>query len=114
MVDQRFEDLRHQSLISGASVFESEWHDFVTIKTMWHYEDCLFFVSRVHEDLVVSREGVQEGEHPLPSNGIHNLIYPRQRETIFWACIIEVGVVDAYPPFAFLFGYHHTFSNQSR
>ena len=32
--DQRFEDFRHQSLISGASVFESEWHDFVSIETM--------------------------------------------------------------------------------
>ena len=55
---------------------------------------------------MVSREGVQEGEHPLPSSGIHNLIYPWQRETVFWACIIEVGVIDAHPPFAFLFGYH--------
>ena len=95
------------SLINDASVFESERHDFVAIKTMWRYEGYLFFVSRGHEDLVVSGEGVQEGEHPLPSNGIHNLIYPWQRETVFWAYIIEVGVIDAHPPFAFLFGYHH-------
>ena len=75
--DQRFEDLRDQSLISGASVFESEWHDFVTIKTVWRYEGCLFFVNRGHEDLVVSGEGVQEGEHPLPNSGVYNLVYPR-------------------------------------
>ncbi|KAL6342419.1 hypothetical protein AAG906_009092 [Vitis piasezkii] len=46
-------------------------------------------------------------EHPLPSSRIHNLIYPWQRKTVFWACIIEVGVIDAHSPFAFLFGYHH-------
>ena len=57
-VDQRFEDIRHQSLISGSNVFEFEWHDFVTIKTMWRYEGCLFFVNRGHGDLVVSGEGV--------------------------------------------------------
>ena len=74
---------------------------------MWSYEDCLLFVGRGHGDLVVSGEGVQEGEHPLPSSGVDNLVYPWQRETVFWACIIEVGVIDAHPPFAFLFGYHH-------
>ena len=102
--DQRFEDLRHQSLISGANVFESERHDFVAIKTVWRYEGCLFFVSRGHGDLVVFGEGVQNEEHLLPSSGIQNLIYPWQRETVFWACIIEVGVIDTHPPFAFLFG----------
>ena len=74
---------------------------------MWRYEGYFFFVSRGHGDLVVSGESIQEGEHPLPSSGIHNLIYLWQRETVFWACIIEVGVNDAHPPFAFLFGYHH-------
>lgn len=58
--NQRFENLRHQSLISGANVFQSERHDFVTVKTVWHYEGCLFLVSRGHGDLVVSGESVQE------------------------------------------------------
>ena len=56
---------------------------------------------------MVSGEGVQKGEHLLPSSGVHNLVYPWQRETVFWACIIEGGVIDTHPPFAFLFGYHH-------
>ena len=30
--NQGSEDLCHQSLIGGAGIFESEWHDFVTIK----------------------------------------------------------------------------------
>ena len=105
--DQRFEDLCHQSLISGANIFESKWHDFIAIETMWRYEGCFFFISRGHGDLVVSREGVQEREHPLPSSGVHDLIYSRQRETVFQTCIIEVGIVDAHPPFAFFFGYHY-------
>ena len=106
-VDQRFEDLRHQSLISGASVFEFERHDFVVIKIVWRYEGCLLFVGWGHGDLVVFGEGVQEEDHPLPSGGVHNLVYLWQRETVFWACIIEVGVIDAHLSFAFLFGHHH-------
>ena len=74
---QRFEDLCHQSLISGASVFESEWHDLVAIEAVWRYECCFFLVSRGHGDLVISGEGIQEREHPLPSSGIYNLIYSR-------------------------------------
>ena len=107
VVDQRFEDFRHQSLISGASVFEFERHDFVAIKTMWRYEGCLLFIGQGHGGLVVSGEGVQEGEHSLSSSGVYNLVYLWQMETVFWACIIEVGVIDAHPPFAFLFGYHY-------
>ena len=72
---QRFEDFSHQSLIRGASVFESEWHDFVAIEAVWHYECCLFLVIRGHGNLVISGEGIQEREHPLPGSGIHNLIY---------------------------------------
>ncbi|RVW84097.1 hypothetical protein CK203_040606 [Vitis vinifera] len=49
-----------------------------------------FLISWGHGDLLVSGEGVQEREHPLPSSGVHNLIYSWQRETVFWACIIEV------------------------
>ena len=57
---QRFEDLRHQSLISGAGVFESERHDSVAIEVVWRYECCFFLVSRGHGDLVISGEGIQE------------------------------------------------------
>ena len=56
--NQGFEDLCHQSLIGGTGIFESEWHDFITIKPMWSYKDCLFFVGKGHGDLVVSGEGI--------------------------------------------------------
>ena len=72
---QRFEDFSHQSLIRGASVFESEWHDFVAIEAVRRYECWFFFVIRRHGNLVISGEGIQEREHPLSGSGIHNLIY---------------------------------------
>ena len=74
---------------------------------MRRYEGCLFFVGRGHGDLVVFGEGIQEGEHSLSGGGVYNLVYLWQRETVFWACIVEVGVIDAHPPFAFLFGDHY-------
>ena len=57
---QRFEDLCHQPLISGASIFEPEWHDSVAIEAVWCYECCFFLVSRGYGDLVISEEGIQE------------------------------------------------------
>ena len=73
---------------------------------MLRYKGYFFFVHGGHGDLMVSGEGIQEGEHSLPG-GVHNLIYPRQRETVFWACIVEIGVIDAHSPLPFLFGDHH-------
>ena len=58
VTNQRPEDLFHQSLIGGAGIFESEWHDFVTIKPMRHYKGSFFFVRGGHGDLIVSGEGV--------------------------------------------------------
>ena len=55
---ERFEDFCHQSLISGVSVLEPEWHDFVAIKAVWRYECCFFLVSRVHGNLMISGEGI--------------------------------------------------------
>ena len=57
---QRFEDFCHQYLISGACVFEPEWHDSVAIEAVWCYECCFFLVSRGYGDLVISEEGIQE------------------------------------------------------
>ena len=43
----------------------------------------------------------------MSSSGVHDLIYPRQGEIVFWACIVEVDIIDAYSPFPLLFGDHH-------
>ena len=32
--------------------------------------------------------------------GIYNEVYPWQRETIFWACLVDVNEVDAESPLA--------------
>ena len=71
------------------------------------YKGCIFLVGWGHGDLVVSREGVQKGEHSLSGGGVYNMVYPRQREIVFWARIVEVGVIDAHPPFSFLFWDHY-------
>ena len=71
------------------------------------YKGCLFLVGRGHGDLVVSGEGVQKGEHSLSDDGVYDLVYPRQRETVFWARIVEIGVIDTHPSFSFLFGDHY-------
>ena len=43
----------------------------------------------------------------MPCRGIHNLIYARQREAVFWTSVVEVCVVNTYSPFVVLFWDHH-------
>ena len=56
--NQGLEDLCHQSLIGDVSIFESEQHYLVTIKSIQRYKDSFFFVHEGHGDLMVSGEGV--------------------------------------------------------
>ena len=50
-----------------------------------------------HLDLVETRIGIYEGQQITPGGGVYNLIYSRKWIRIFWACLVEVGVVDAHP-----------------
>ena len=39
----------------------------------------------------------------MAGNGIHDEVDTRQRETVFWACFVDVSEVDAESPLAVLF-----------
>ena len=56
--NQGLEDFYHQSLVGGANVFESEQHNFVSIKSMRRYKESFFFVCLGHRDMMVSGEGI--------------------------------------------------------
>ena len=57
----------------------------------------------VHVDLVVAGEGIYKTEEFIVGSGIHDEVDSRQRETIFWACFIDVSEVDAESPLAVRF-----------
>ena len=43
----------------------------------------------------------------MPQSCINNLINVWQRETILWACLIQVSKVYANPPFASIFRHNY-------
>ncbi|CAL9019504.1 unnamed protein product [Prunus brigantina] len=60
----------------------------------------MFAIGRVHEDLVVSRIGVHETEQLVTDSCIHKLVYPRQRKTVLWTSLVQVGIVLTHSPSA--------------
>ena len=60
-------------------------------------------VAGIHADLVVAEESIHETEEFMAGCGIYNEVDPWQRETIFWACSVDVSEVDAESPLAVCF-----------
>ena len=60
-------------------------------------------VVEVHDDLVVAGESIHETKEFMAGCGIYNEVDPWQRETIFWACSVDVSEVNAESPLAVRF-----------
>ena len=60
-------------------------------------------VVEIHVDLVVAREGIHETEEFMADCAIHYKVDLWQRETIFWACSVDVSEVDAESPLSVRF-----------
>ena len=52
--EQRSKHFRHQPLIGGPCILQSEGHHIITVQAMGHDERCLFYIRGVHRDLVIS------------------------------------------------------------
>jgi len=92
-----------QPLVSGSSIFQPNWHHTVMVGASVDDEGCVFLVRRVHQNLVVSREGIHEIEHLMAGRGVNQQIYARKRIAVFRASSVEVGVVDTKSPFTIIF-----------
>ena len=88
----------HQPLIGSSCILKPKWHHTITIGSLRYDERGLFLVVWVHADLVVAEEGIRKTEEFMTDSGIHDEVDSRQRETVFWACSIDVSEVDAESP----------------
>ena len=93
----------YQPLISSSCVLEPKRHHTVAIGSLPCDERGLFLIIWDHDDLVVAEESVHETEELMAGCGIYDEIDSWQRETIFWACSVDVSEVDAEFPLAFRF-----------
>ena len=57
-------------------------------------------VTRVHSDLVISRESVHEVEKVVANRGVHYKVDPRYGKAIFWTGSVDIGEVNAESPFS--------------
>ena len=53
--------------------------------------------------MVVAGEGIHKTEKFMAGSGIQDEVDTRQRETIFWACFVDVSEVDVESPLAVCF-----------
>ena len=53
--------------------------------------------------MVVAGEGVYKTEEFMAGCGIYDEVDPRQRETVLWACSVDVSEVDVESPLAVYF-----------
>ena len=60
-------------------------------------------ITGVHSDLVISREGVHEAENLMASCGVYYKVDLRLGKTIFRTGSIDIGEVNAEPPFVVFF-----------
>ena len=93
----------HQHLIGSSCVLEPKRHHTITIGSLRYDERGLFLVTWVHADLVVAGEGIHKTEKFMAGSGIHDEVDTRQRETVLWACFVNVSEVDTVSPLAICF-----------
>ena len=43
---------------------------------------------------MVYEKYIYERKHLMSGSGVDNLIYPRQREVIIWANLVQIGVIN--------------------
>ena len=90
----------YRPLICSSCVFEPERHHTITIGSLRCDERGLFLVTWGHTDLVVAGEGIHKTEEFMARSGIYDEVDSRQRETVLWACFVDVSEVDAGSPFS--------------
>ena len=88
----------YQPLISSSRILEPKGHHTIAIGSLPCDERGLFLVIWIHADLVVARESIHKTEEFMAGCCIYDEVDSRQRETILWACSVEVGEVNAESP----------------
>ena len=73
-------------------------------------KSCLFLVIHNQRYLMVPLKGIEKTHPMMAHNCIHQLVDPRHRERVLWACFIQVCKVYIYAPFHSLLFYHYCIS----
>ena len=102
-----FKHLGYHSLIRRSSIFQAERYHLVMIIPHGSNKRRFLLIVKGQWYLMVSLESIKE-THPRMTYGcIHQLIYPRKGERIFWTDFVQVYEVYTYSPLTVLLLYHY-------
>src|ERR1044072_2976292 len=111
MMNHVVKQCHHGTLISGACVLQSEWHDLVAESAPLCNESSLLHVFRSHFDLIVTRETIHEGENLVLSGVVNQYINIRKWKIVFRTCSVQISVVHTHTHFTILVRYGHHVHN---
>ena len=93
--------------MGGFSVLEPKWHDFVAVQPLRCDKYGFLFIWLEHRNLMVSEKCIYERKHLVSGSGVDNLIYLRQRETILWVNVVQIGVINTDSSLSSIFWNNH-------
>src|ERR1051325_465511 len=98
----------HSTLISGACVLQSEWHNLVAESAPLCDKSSLLHVFGSHFDLIVTAETIHEGENFVLSSVVNQNINMRKRKIVFRTRFVQISVIHTHSYLTILlrYGYH--------
>ncbi|KAI5324982.1 hypothetical protein L3X38_034055 [Prunus dulcis] len=106
VADVTGEDFVDEPLVCCPRVLQTERHDIIAVQPFVCYECGMFAVGRVHEYLIIAGVGIHKAQQLVAGSGIHELVYPWQREAVLRAGFVEIGIVLAHSPPSCGLSYH--------
>ena len=88
----------HQSLVGRPCILEPEGHHFVAVAGELCHECRLAFVPRMHANLVVPRESIQEAKESTPRGIVYQGVDAGQQVGVLWTGFIKIHEVHTHPP----------------
>jgi hypothetical protein len=92
------EHFSDHSLVNCPGILQSERHYLVAEYSSGCDERGLFLVFFSQGDLVVPLESIQEAHSLVAGHRVHQLIYLREWERVFWASFVQICKIYTDPP----------------
>jgi hypothetical protein len=106
MTQERTKDMIHETLKSGGSIREAEWHNQELIVTLMSYECSLGNVFLLHMNLVVSRTDIKFGKILSTTQFIQKVINDKNGKFVFDCEFVEGAKIRTHAPSTFFLEYH--------
>src|ERR1043165_3242866 len=104
----------HSTLISGACILQSEWHDLVAESTPLCNKSSLLHVFGSHFDLIATGETIHEGENFVLSSVINQNINVRKWKIVFRTRFVQISIVHTHSYLAILLRYGYSITTPLR